>query len=146
MAVGGSEAGGATVGAGVAAGAAVGCRRRRSAPAVAVWPWGSALGVAVGVARVGLALGEALADGWAEALALGEGEAARARTGERADLHAAVAILEGELVCPRDSTRPTPWKAARNCVSCVMMSSGQASRVVASGPIAATLPLVVYGP
>ena len=47
---------------------------------------------------------------------------------------------------PRFSTRPTPCIAARKAVSCAMTSSGQAIRVDASGPIATTVPFVVYGP
>ena len=49
-------------------------------------------------------------------------------------------------VWPRDSTRATPCIAARKAVSCAMTSSGQASRVVASGPMATTPEVIEYGP
>src|SRR4029077_9994215 len=124
---------GATVGAGVAVGAAVG---------VAVGA-GVGLGAAVGVA-LGAALGDALggADGDADALGLGDGSGV---TGRARMTTAAPLRSWSWSVAPRGSTRATPPRAARYAVSWVIRSSAQAARVVASGPIAAIDPLVVYG-
>ena len=138
-AVGGKDAGGATVGAGdvltagLGVGAAVG-------EAVA-----EAVGVGVGAADA-LALGdaEALADGegfaLAEALGLADGSGVVGFTSATRMLPFASVRLSPSL---RRSTLPTPCMALMNACSWAMTSSGHASRVVASGPMATTLPFVV---
>ena len=96
---------------------------------------GVGLGAFDGVA-LGAALG-ATADG------LGEGSGADGRTRATSRLPLRSCSMTESA---RGSTRPTPWRAARNAVSWAMTSSAQAMRVVASGPIAAIVSFVVYGP
>src|SRR4051812_40786191 len=150
VAVGGRDAGGTTVGAGVplatgvavggavggAVGVAVGVE---VAVAVGV---GAVLGVALGVGLVvgvALALGLALAD----ALGLGDASSIDGLTSETSRLPLRSLSVAWS---PLRSTFPTPCMSFRNACSWVMMSCGQAIWVPASGPIAASLPLVVYGP
>ena len=143
VAVGGREAGGTTVGAGLALPAGVGV--------------GAAVAVGVGVgAVVGVAVAEALGDGEllgvddgvalgaALALGLGDGSGADGLTRMRS----VVPLMSSRFIwlAPRWSRRPTPCKSLRNACSCAMTSSGQAIWVPASGPIATTFPFVVYGP
>ena len=113
---------------------------------------GVGVGVGVGLA-VGVGVGEADGDGDGEttALALADGDALGLGAGSTADgLISATTRLPlrswSWSVCPRLSTRATPWSAARNAVSCAMISAGQAIRVMASGPMTAASPFVVYGP
>ena len=80
----------------------------------------------------------------AEALGLGEAFRDGGRP-QQDDDRGPVDVLE------QDRLRTTldaadALERGRNAVSCAMTSSAQAIRVVASGPIAAIVPFVVYGP
>ena len=146
VAVGGTEAGGATVGAGVPLATAVGAAVEVGVGVGAGVEVGVEVGVAVGVALgVGVAVAVALgvADGATLALGLGDGSSAEGRISATSRLPLMSVRLSW---LPRFSTRPTPCSAARKAVSWVITSSGQAIRVDASGPMAATEPFVVYGP
>ena len=109
---------------------------------------GVGLGGALGLAD-GLALGVAgvnVRAGLADAEALGLGEASATAPG-RIRMTTVLPLMSWSRIdCARRSRWPTPWSAVRNAVSCAMTSSAQAIRVVASGPIAAIVPFVVYGP
>src|SRR6476659_7196044 len=131
VAVGGADAGGLTVGAAVAGGVGVGV--------------GLAVDVGLGEGlRLGLGVtGVSVRPGLAEATAEGLGEAATSSAGRRSATSRLPLRSWSRTVCARSSILPTPWRAARNAVSCVMTSCAHAIRVVASGPIAATVPFVV---
>src|SRR6476646_7001938 len=102
-----------------------------------------AVGVGVGVGEglaVGFAVGDADGEADADGLAVAVGAALGLGDGSTVDGRARATTSRPSRscswsVCPRDSTRATPCIAARQAVSWAMTSSGQAIRVVASGPI-----------
>jgi hypothetical protein len=114
------------------------------------WGVGLAVGVGLGLA-VGLAVGDADgdADGTVDALAdgaplgLGDGSTADARSNATTRLPLRSWSC---TVCARVWILATPWSAVRKAASWADTSSAQAISVVASGPMAAASPFVVYGP
>ncbi len=151
--MGGRDAGGFTVGAGVplAGGVAVG-----GAVGTAV---GVGVGAAVGVGD-GVGDGDGDGDGDGEALALALGLARRARTwptrtrSGSATPSTAYGLTSESRMLPLTSVRvmrsfafclirPTPCRSARKNCSWAMMSSAQAIWVFASAPTATTVPFVV---
>ena len=128
--MGGSDAGGTTVGAGVplAAGVAVGggVGAAVGVGVGAVVGVAVGVGVGVGVARLalGLAVGVALGAADADALGLGDASTADGLTNESRMLP--LTSLRVMRSLRRSTIRPTPCRSARKNCSWAMMSSAQA--------------------